>query len=331
MVEIALFQQYPRRHYDLIQYELTGKEKEWIAKRIISGEKNVKELVRQYNLNKETILSWCKRINKGFNLRGKGGRPMLISPKKQEKLIDALSNKKYQTPKNVFKNLVNDIIVEQATERGNSISSTTAASTRTFKRYEKALHINSGNAEQTTNARMKATESVKNAVSFIAMNSLMLESTDDDDLICSKSMLNLNVDATQFAVGYKGDQAVEVKYIGDEVKKNTSNDALKCEPVKGDNQIGLFTIKYYALVNAFGKTGKPIFVIAHDDMDEDDIDVYEVPGLSIGTEISATGYVVFCKTRFCNDAFYTWLVKKHLVPWVQEIKETFHLPINSVT
>lgn len=105
MVEIALFQQYPRRHYDLIQYELTGKEKEWIAKRIISGEKNVKELVRQYNLNKETILSWCKRINKGFNLRGKGGRPMLISPKKQEKLIDALSNKKYQTPKMFLRTL----------------------------------------------------------------------------------------------------------------------------------------------------------------------------------------------------------------------------------
>lgn len=219
---MLLFRQFPRRDYDLSSITLTADDKKYLAEKIINGEITKKDMVRRYKLKATTIQGWLERVRNGFNLRNNGGRPKLISPKKQEILINALSKNKYQTPKNVYKNLVNDIIVEQANERGNSVSSTNAASLRTFKRYEAILNINSGNAEQTTTARKKAVESFKNAISMIVMNYLMLNKEANGGNICTKSMLIMNVDGSQFAVGYKGDDLVKVYYIGNDVKKNLS-------------------------------------------------------------------------------------------------------------
>ena len=36
------------------------------------------------------------------------------------------------------------------------------------------------------------------------------------------------------------------------------------------------------------------------------IDVPLVPGLGIGTDLRADGYVVFSKTRAVNEEFYRW-------------------------
>ena len=36
------------------------------------------------------------------------------------------------------------------------------------------------------------------------------------------------------------------------------------------------------------------------------IDVHLVPGLGIGTDLRADGYVVFAKTRSVNEEFYRW-------------------------
>ena len=40
-------------------------------------------------------------------------------------------------------------------------------------------------------------------------------------------------------------------------------------------------------------------------MKEDDIDVHNVPGLSLSTHVGAYGTVVFCNSRSCIQTFFT--------------------------
>ena len=77
-------------------------------------------------------------------------------------------------------------------------------SPRTKKRIEQELEIKTGNAETTTNARALAVADIQNAVSFAAMNSLMVP--------LSHPAMIMNVDGTQFTVGCNKGK-VQVKYV----------------------------------------------------------------------------------------------------------------------
>lgn len=57
-------------------------------------------------------------------------------------------------------------------------------------------------------------------------------------------------------------------------------------------------------MSAGGFTADPIYILADNNMQKQDFDVYAVPGLHGNTGMVGTGYVVFCKTRCCNQAFY---------------------------
>ena len=79
-----------------------------------------------------------------------------------------------------------------------------------MKRQDSKLGIKNGHAEATTIAGAHACASVRNAVSFAAMNSLM--ST------VAPPQLHLNVDGTQFCVGSDDNGRIVVKYkerVGD--------------------------------------------------------------------------------------------------------------------
>jgi hypothetical protein len=53
------------------------------------------------------------------------------------------------------------------------------------------------------------------------------------------------------------------------------------------------------------------------------LDVHRVAGLGIGTDIGNSGYVVFCRTRCCNIAFYDWFNRQLLLLFIDRIKENF--------
>lgn len=55
-------------------------------------------------------------------------------------------------------------------------------------------------------------------------------------------------------------------------------------------------------------------------MEENTIDVHEVKGMGICTDLQAITYVVFCKTRSANVEFYTWFFKKVFVKFVLDCR-----------
>lgn len=91
-----------------------------------------------------------------------------------------------------------------------------------------------------------------------------------------------------------------------------------------------FFIKYYLLCYAFGDIFDPIFVVADDSMEQNDIDVHKIPGLGVGTDIGSFAWVVLCKTRGCNKTFYKWLNQSVLIPAVLKLRKHNNLPESSV-
>ena len=59
-------------------------------------------------------------------------------------------------------------------------------------------------------------------------------------------------------------------------------------------------------------------------MDKDEVDVHEVYGLGVGTDITAKGYVIFCKTRCCNIKLFKWFNTSVLIPYIFNVKNTIN-------
>ena len=78
---------------------------------------------------------------------------------------------------------------------------------------------------------------------------------------------------------------------------------LKVSAQKGASILAYF-IQLYLFCSAFRISGSLIFIVTNSNMDSHQVDVHEVPGLSIGSDINAKAYVVFCQTWSENVTFY---------------------------
>ena len=129
----------------------------------------------------------------------------------------------------------------------------------------------------------------KKCSSFAVMNKLMSTAM--------PPQFQLNVDGTQFCVGRKENGRIEVKY-----RERVDGKALKVLHENGDGGLR-YSIKYYALIAAFGFACDPIFVLADNSMDREASDVHEVKLLGIANSMTDEGYVVFCSSRLGNGFF----------------------------
>ena len=139
------------------------------------------------------------------------------------------------------------------------------------------------------------------------------------NILKASPLLVFNTDGTLYTVGGSGGDKVEVLYIENDRDPrkmvNTKNgrqaailEALErkrhLEPKSEtkveedpDEKDGSFVpIKHYAVIGATGTVTPPMLITADDQMGPEEIDIHEVKGLSIGTEIEGFGYVVFTKT-----------------------------------
>jgi hypothetical protein len=73
-------------------------------------------------------------------------------------------------------------------------------------------------------------------------------------------------------------------------------------PEAGTQLTGHF-VKFDGCVTVGGMSAPPIYILADDNMKEGEIDVHEVPGLGLGTDVNGLGYIVFAKTRSVNEVF----------------------------
>jgi hypothetical protein len=82
-------------------------------------------------------------------------------------------------------------------------------------------------------------------------------------------------------------------------------------------------------MSASGNQAEPLYMIADDNMSEDEFRVYPVNGLGVGTQLDNKGYVVITKTRCANVPFYRWFVETILVKYVQEMRRVYEIPLDS--
>jgi hypothetical protein len=130
------------------------------------------------------------------------------------------------------------------------------------------------------------------------------------------------MDATTFTVGRDLKGTVTVDYLVKEEGKPLK--AMPDTKQKG-SPTGLYTIKYYLLMNAIGTTSIPVYLFADERMDKEICDVYEVPGLGIGTDMTQKGFMVFCQSRAGNENFYKWFNDMVLIPYVTAIRKAHGL------
>jgi hypothetical protein len=308
---------------DLGGIDLTVDEKLSLGRQMAEaalGPDTRKKLQEKYNLQTRSLYRYQDAWLKNSVLFPNTGRPPNIDPEYMDVATAALQENDYQVRTANWKFELQEAAKKTAAKRGRDPGRVKPISRRTLARVEIREGIDTGNAEPTTTARATAISDVRNAVSFAAMNQHMVEECQ------TAPELILNMDATQFQVGYDTKGKIEIKYKTDDKKNMLKKGPLKVLPEKSDAGITAFFIKYYMLMSAAGYAANPVYVLADDSMDEDEIDVHEVKGLSVSPTLGGTGYLVFSKTRGCNLAFYKWYNEKFLIPFTEATRDHFDLP-----
>lgn len=91
-------------------------------------------------------------------------------------------------------------------------------------------------------------------------------------------------------------------------------------------QLTKYFVKFYLSINATGVSATPVYILADANMAPDEIEVYSVAGLGIGTDLAAIGYVVFAKTRCVNEAFYAWWFENVFIKFVMDLRVLHDIP-----
>ncbi len=73
-----------------------------------------------------------------------------------------------------------------------------------------------------------------------------------------------------------------------------------------------------------------MFVAADPNLRPDECKVYKVAGLATTCTIASYGYLVFCKSRSCNAAFYEWFNTEIILPLVEELENDYVLVLFTV-
>jgi hypothetical protein len=306
-------------HHDLRNRKLSFTEKLWLGSRLTFACSKVVMLKKRFKLSESTFRKYAKAFENGSPLSDRDGRPTVLDAIGEQKLKDLV--KQRILPDNpTYMKTFDEEVEATAIRRGKPITDMKTPHRSTIFRTQKSWKVKSGIAEETSSARVTACASICNAVSFLAMNFAM-------HLIGVSLLLICNLDATQFTVGNANGGRVKVWY-------SDENDEGRPETIKAcSNDKGLvsYFIKYFLLMFADGSTGPPVFVVADSNMAPDELDIYEVPGLGVSTDMRSMGYVVFCKTRCCNKKFFKWINEEIIFKQVEERKEVFGLPADSVT
>jgi hypothetical protein len=134
--------------------------------------------------------------------------------------------------------------------------------------------------------------------------------------------LAINADGTSFQTA--GQTTSSVKVIFDPEEQKRKGGPLKVLPQPG-TQLTAHFVKFYGCVTVGGMSAAPIYILADDNMKEGEIDVYEVAGLGLGTEVNNVGYVVFAKSRTVNEEFYRWWFTDIFIKFTKDLRLRFDL------
>ena len=290
--------------------EVDALQKTWLIHEIKFHGQSCKDVEKKFGISRKLLATWVRRYNKNSNVVVQGGRPVLFSDASLVSVKKDLNAALYNVKREDFvENLQKEHIKQVTTATDKASCCVHPVSRRTIKRYMEKMNVKDGNAEQTTDARAKATGDKINAISVAAAHHLMMPLTDPN--------ITINADATSYQTG--GGLTDKIRIIYDPEEQAKRGVPLKVMPEKGTSLVAFF-VKFYLCMTAAGTTAPPIYIVADSNMKEGEIDVYEVPGLGIGTEINSGGYIVFAKTGSVNENFYRWWFTSIYVPFVAALR-----------
>jgi hypothetical protein len=146
--------------------------------------------------------------------------------------------------------------------------------------------------QTTTKARYRESKDIRNFVSMGVMNEAYA-------LYKPPQMIG-NYDATQFVVSLKNQElliTIKREYL------NGSCDDGNLPLTNVEDSPLDFGIKWMMTANAIGHLGMDVFLVNDPHMDADAISLYEITGLTHRSDPKASGWLVFCKTRWGIPAF----------------------------
>ena len=130
-----------RRIPDLSRKVLKLEEKTFLANKVISAEKTVKELHLESKLSVNNLYSWVNIIKSGAKLSLKG-RPSVIAEELLPKVVNFVENCKTSIPASLFEDEIHKYAIITAQDRNNtSESQVPRPSRRTLGRLEKLLKL----------------------------------------------------------------------------------------------------------------------------------------------------------------------------------------------
>ena len=86
------------------------------------------------------------------------------------------------------------------------------------------------------------------------------------------------------------------------------------------------------MMNALGNISTPVYIIGDEEIPVGQFQSFEAQSLAHGVSVNDTAYVVLCKSRAGNEAFYIWINQYIMIPFVLNMKRIHTaLDVNSVT
>lgn len=204
-----------------------------------------------------------------------------MSEEEEKKVVDALSNLTYQETDEKYLELLQTGANTTLHDRKHTNRDVVAPSRRWRGRFEKKHDIIGANALVTTDARAVACADVRNAVSFAAMNQMVLQ----DYHI--KPELLLNVDGTAFTVGKGSGRKERLRFVRGKKPKNM--------PVKVRLQSNKpnrlpYTQKAHMLISAGGFQAAPIYIVP--DCKMPDFDAVNIRNLADNLQVGKKGKIL---------------------------------------
>lgn len=287
--------------------------KDSLAVGLAAGHFKAADIHNVYGIRRTVISKLVARKALGFSLNDRAGRPADFSPKVQQILTDEIKMKKdYQERVDHFDDRILDVINDHREDNGrlpkNSISP--EGKRKLYYKLRKEHGIRKKHGDCGTVAREKAVASVLNALSFAAACNSFVPS-----LKCRDQATN--ADATTFEASGSKD-CIEVFAAP---KSEIGQVKVEVDPDAADENNLKFSVKKYVTSSGSGYVTKPIYIFADSRMGADEMIYYECKGLGQGQDVETVGYIVFCKSRACNKAFYHWWLKDIYIPWVAQLRQ----------
>ena len=294
VVPERLINPFGRRAVKFNAADLTISQKQWFVNEVIHYEVTYKYLTDRYGLHESYVKGLVYKHKNNKIMHCAAGRPEILGAAELENVKQQVSAGVRNMNRSEFgKILQAELVVKRTKETGVAECSIPQISRRTTNRNIGKMGLKLGYAEQTTDARAVATANKYNAVSVAVAHHLVMPLTNPH--------IAINADGTSYQTG--GALTDKIQVIYDPEEQKARGGPLKVLPVKGSCLTAYF-VKFYLCMNSTGTTAPPIYICADDNMVAGEIDVHLVPGLGIGTDLRADGYVVFAKTRSVNEEFY---------------------------